>query len=176
MPRKKSIKEIADDVMGIDSEDAEDDPPPPVERLPLDHPAIAITKPVLIDGAAVTRGAIPRDPLKIKMRLYIQVAELLHALETGQGDDGPVTMRERIAALTAIGRLQAALIDKAKDDDENAGSAIRKYAGAFKNGARQRKKVARSTADKLVESDREWGDESGAADGDGLDAHSDDAD
>lgn len=155
MPRKKTEEEGA----------------PP---LPRDHPAIAVTKPTLIDGAPVTRGAIPRDPLKVKLRLYIQIGELLHALETGQGDDGPVTMRERIAALTAIGRLQSTLIDKSNDDDENAGSAIRKYEGAFKNGARQRKKVARSPAgDKLLlEPDREWGDESKA--GDGLDIDADD--
>lgn len=140
---------------------------PPTE-LPPDHPAVGVSKPVLIDGEQVTKGAIPRDPLKVKMRLYIQVAELLHALETGQGDDGPVTMRERIAALTAIGRLQAALIDKAKDDDENAGSAIRKYASAFtKNGAGRRKKTAGPASHELVL-------ESDSGGGDGLDGDADD--
>lgn len=170
MPRKKSIKDIAADVMGLEREDEDDAAPLPVERPPRDYPADAITKPVLIDGEQVTKGAIPRDPLKLKLRLYIQVAELLHALETGQGDDGPVTMRERIAALTAIGRLQAALIDKAKDDDENAGSAIRKYASAFtKNGAGRRKKTAGPPRDELLL-------ESDSGGGDGLDSDANDTD
>lgn len=125
---------------------------------------MADTKPALVDGQPVSRGSIPRDPLNLKIRLYVQIGELLHVLEAGEGDDGPVTLRERVAALTAIGRLQNLLIDKAKDDDENAGSAVRKYARAFTNGARGRKKIAGSPA-KLISSDREWGDESDA-DGD----------
>ena len=56
-----------------------------------------------------------------------------------------------IAALVAIGRLQDLMIEKGKDEDENAGSSVRKYSEAFtKNGARRRTKVGRSPAgDKL---------------------------
>jgi hypothetical protein len=99
---------------------------------------------LVVDGQAVTRGSIARDPLQIKLRLYIQIGEMLRQLEAG--DDGEVSIRERIAALTAIGRLQNLLVDKGKDDDDTAGSAVRKYEGAFKNGTGKRKTVARSTA------------------------------
>jgi hypothetical protein len=94
---------------------------------------------------SISRGSIVRDPLQIKVRLYIQIGEVLRQLENNEGTDGEqVTIRERIAALTAIGRLQSVLIDKGKDDDDIAGSSVRKYESAFKNGARGRKRAVRS--------------------------------
>jgi hypothetical protein len=98
---------------------------------------------LVVDGQPVTRGSIARDPLHLKLRLYIQIGEMLRQLE---GDGEAVTMRERIAALTAIGRLQNLLVDKGKDDDDTAGSAVRKYEGAFQNGPGKRKKIARPAA------------------------------
>lgn len=113
-----------------------------------------VTTNISIDGQTVARNTIKRDPLQLKVRLYAQVGELLHQLEGAT--DEPITVRERIAALVAIGRLQDLLLEKAKDDDENAGSAIRKYASAFtENGASRRKKTIGFS---LVESDSRSGD------------------
>lgn len=129
-----------------------------------------VTPTIEVDGQYVERKTIRRDPLQIKARLYTQIGELLHQLEGAT--DEPITVRERIAALVAIGRLQDLLIEKGKDEDENAGSAVRKYQNAFtKNGSRGRKKAARSAGDKLLlESDSEWGN---GIDGDNPDAEAD---
>lgn len=147
MPRK-SLKTITDDIVKL----AGDDDLIPERKQ--------VTPTVLVDGYEVERKSIKRDPLQLKVRLYTQIGELLHQLEGAT--DEPITVRERIAALVAIGRLQDLLIEKGKDEDEHAGSAIRKYAGAFKNDTGGRKKVARSSArDNALESNRDWGDESG---------------
>lgn len=137
MPKKKELdEELLSNFM-------------PAERKP-------VTETILIDGLTVARNSIRRDPLQVKARLYTQIGELLHQLEGAT--DEPITVRERIAALVAIGRLQDLLIEKGKDEDENAGSAIRKYQSAFKNGSGGRKKVARSPARDLVESNSKWND------------------
>lgn len=132
-----------------DEDEAADGVPfTPAERLEI-VPVISV------DGQSVARSNIKRDPLQLKARLYTQIGELLHQLEGAT--DEPITVRERIAALVAIGRLQDLLIEKGKDEDEHAGSAIRKYQTAFKNGAGRRKKISGSSD--LAESDHNWGDD-----------------
>jgi hypothetical protein len=96
------------------------------------------------------------DPLNVNARLYRQVSKLLDDLEAppvkrGRGKDAKeedaVTMRERIAALTAIARIQTIFIQlRAEDnpDERRAGSAVRRYSGAFKNAAGGRKTGGRS--------------------------------
>lgn len=66
------------------------------------------------------------DPLNIPIRLYRQVGELLTQLEQGEN----ITLRERVQALIAVGRLMV-IFDKRDDDDEHAGSTARKYQSAF---------------------------------------------
>lgn len=84
------------------------------------------------------------DPKSINARLYNQVSELLTQLETGEH----VTLKERIAALVAIGRMQVIFLNlrlKDKADDTAAGSTVRKYTTAFQaHDARRRKAVAGS--------------------------------
>lgn len=87
-----------------------------------------------------TRNA--RDPLDINGRLYKQVSELLTQLETGEH----ITLKERVAALVAISRIQYVFVNlrKEKVGDTDAGAAVRKYATAFtKDAARGRKKTTR---------------------------------
>ena len=80
------------------------------------------------------------DPKSINSRLYGQVSTLLSQLEDPEGH---ITLKERIAALIAIGRLQVIFMGlrKEKTDDHagTAGSAVRKYAGAFADDNRRRK-------------------------------------
>lgn len=87
--------------------------------------------------------ANPRDPLNVNDRLYKEISRLLDQLGEG-GDD--ITIRERIAALVAIGRIQVLFMGLRKeksDDPAVTGSAVRKYAGAFKaHDTRRRKKAA----------------------------------
>lgn len=79
------------------------------------------------------------DPDNIPVRLYRQVSELLTQLEEGEN----ITLRERVQALLAIGRL-VQLFDKRGDNNEHAGSTVRKYESAFTtDGTRQRKANAR---------------------------------
>jgi hypothetical protein len=70
------------------------------------------------------------DPNQVTTRLYRQVDALLTQLETGDH----ITLKERVTALLAIGRLQQVFIALRKgstDDNERKGSTVRKYAGAF---------------------------------------------
>lgn len=83
------------------------------------------------------------DPKSINARLYNQVSELLTQLETGD-----VAIKERIAALVAIGRLQTIFLNlrlKGEKDESAAGSSVRKYSTAFQaHDARRRKALAGS--------------------------------
>lgn len=76
------------------------------------------------------------DPLDLNGRLYNQVGCLLDQLEKRDEDDGAIkiTLKERIAALIAVGRIMTifAGLRKREPDDPNAGAAVRRYAGAFK--------------------------------------------
>jgi hypothetical protein len=98
------------------------------------------------------------DPLEINVRLYRQVSELLNQLEQGVG----ITMRERIAALQAIGRIQIIFLNLRKEklgDNAYAGSAVKKYSEAFKaDDAGQRKAVA-GPADEPDTIDIDWDDD-----------------
>ena len=95
-----------------------------------------MTLPLSIDPDA--RIDIMADPLNIKSRLYKEVSVLLTALS----HDDSITTRERIAALAAIPRTLTLLLEMSKEnaDAPDRGSAVRKYATAFKaHGARRGK-------------------------------------
>lgn len=114
------------------------------------------------------------DPLNVNVRLYNQVSEILHELEHGPN----ITLKERITALVAIGRIQVLFttLRKERISDPGTGSTIRKYAAAFKaNDARGRKKIAGAVAALAVADESEsaiddWSDEH---DGDDSDEHDD---
>lgn len=110
------------------------------------------------------------DPENINGRLYAQVAVLLTQLEVGEH----ITLKERIAALIAIGRIQTifAGLRREKTSDEDAGSTVRKYADAFKNDAGGRKKRARGGTSQPVADDTpdDWFERAGVvSDGDAED-------
>ena len=93
--------------------------------------------------AEVTAISRPVDPHNINARLQNQVAQLLTQLEEGEH----ITLRERVQALVAIGRVQIMFVGlrKEKADEPDRGSAVRKYASAFAaNDARRRKAGAGS--------------------------------
>lgn len=99
------------------------------------------------------------DPKNINGRVYRQLDVLLKKLETSEH----VTVKELTAALLVITRIQFVFVGirKEKLNDDDAGSAVRKYAGAFKqNDARGRKKVAGGRAhpapEPEPEPDRDW--------------------
>ena len=105
------------------------------------------TKKTHMTPTAAERRAL--DPKSINQRLYDQVDVLLKQLE--RGGDEIVTLKERIAALIAIGRVQIMFVglrkEKFDDDAGRAGSAVRKYAGAFAaDDARRRTQRARADA------------------------------
>lgn len=89
-------------------------------------------------------GKTELDPKQIGPRLYNQVSALLTQLETGEH----ITLKERVQALVAIGRLQQIFLAlrKGQPDDERAGSTVKKYATAFSaaDAAGRRKAAARS--------------------------------
>lgn len=70
------------------------------------------------------------------------MSELLTQLEDA---DSHATLKERIAALVAISRIQVIFVAlrKEKVSDADTGSAVKRYASAFKNDAGRREKTAR---------------------------------
>jgi hypothetical protein len=86
------------------------------------------------------------DPLNVNIRLYKQVAKLLDSLEH---DDGDLGIKERIAALIAIGRIQTIFVGLRKEhrDGAGSGSAVKKYSSAFQDVARRRKANTRTGDD-----------------------------
>lgn len=113
------------------------------------------------------------DPKNVNGRLYDQIDALLTQLETGEH----ITLKERVAALIAVGRLQlvfATLRKGDKADEPAAGSAVRKYAQAFStNDTRRRKAPARRATAAAREPDPDYGEslaDSGADDTDDDDA------
>jgi hypothetical protein len=81
------------------------------------------------------------DPLGVNTRLYKQISELLTDLEQPEAGQR-ITMRERIAAIIAIGRIQTIFVGLRKENPGvGSGSTVRKYAAAFKNDASGRKKI-----------------------------------
>lgn len=113
------------------------------------------------------------DPLRINERLYRQVGVLLDQLEKGEGK---VTMRERVQALIAVGRLQTIFADlrKGTHADERTGSSVRKYEKAFQNDPRGRKKSARSSRVGTEPEPDDWFEHAGVA-GNGDDGDDDHA-
>lgn len=108
------------------------------------------------------------DPLQVNARLYLQISELLGQLEAMEG----LTIRERVAALVAIGRIQTIFVGLRKEKglyDGNAGAAVRKYSSAFalKNDTGGRKKIA--GPDPRSEPDDNWFERAGILDDDGDD-------
>jgi hypothetical protein len=79
------------------------------------------------------------DPLNINARGYAQLGKLLDFLETEEAID----FKARLQAMTVILRCQVMYVALRKEQKgkPNAGSAVRKYSGAFKttNAARGRK-------------------------------------
>jgi hypothetical protein len=95
------------------------------------------------------------DPKNINGRLYEQVARLLDDMEAADRDD-TMTFPQRINALIAVGRVQImfAGLRKAEAREHGAaGSAVRKYAAAFKspNAARRRAADAGSDDDTVIQ-------------------------
>lgn len=92
------------------------------------------------------RNSTLTDPLQINARLYRQVGELLSQLEEKEN----ITLKERVSALIAVGRLQTifAGLRKEKVEDHDAGNSVRKYSAAFKaHDVSRRAALARSAAD-----------------------------
>jgi hypothetical protein len=82
------------------------------------------------------------DPLNVNVRLYRQISELLTELEQ-PGVGQRITLRERIAAIIAIGRIQIMFVGLRKEQPSvGTGTTVRKYAAAFKNDSGGRKKIA----------------------------------
>jgi hypothetical protein len=89
----------------------------------------------------------PLDPLDVNGRLYRQIGALLDQLEQAEN----LGVRDRIAALVAIGRIQTMFVGlrkETKDDRSEAGSAVRKFKTAFTAapGARKPKRGSGPTA------------------------------
>lgn len=72
------------------------------------------------------------DPEQVNQRLYRQISVLLRQLEDDDPEEGMITIRERIAGLIAIGRIQQLFITMRKaTGDVGAGSTVQKFAAAF---------------------------------------------
>jgi len=73
------------------------------------------------------------DPLNVNGRLYEACSQLLDELR----NDDELSIRDRIAAITAVGRCQVMFMGLRKEGKGggDAGSAVRKYAAAFTQNA-----------------------------------------
>jgi len=71
------------------------------------------------------------DPLNVNERIYRQLALVLDELEKKKS---PITFSQRLTAIVYIGRMQTMFMGLRKEhrDEPTAGSAVRKYADAFK--------------------------------------------
>lgn len=88
------------------------------------------------------------DPLNVNTRLYNQIARLLDELEDRDARQN-LDIKERIAAMIAIGRIQTIFLNlrlKENTGGTGSGSAVKRYAAAFKNDARRGATRARSAA------------------------------
>lgn len=105
-------------------------------------------KPAIVSRPVNTRGL---DALDVNGRLYRQISKLLDQLDEGDEGAEPITIRERIAALVAIGRIQVMFMGLRKEDrgDSSGGTKVRKYSTAFQaaNANRRGKTAARSARD-----------------------------
>jgi hypothetical protein len=118
----------------------------------------------------------PFDPEDVNKRLYMQVSALLTQLEERESR-AKITMRERIAALIAVGRLQQvfAALRKANPHDPNRGSQVRKYATAFEPDAARRRKAGAGSGDRAESEPVDWFDRDDVSSDDATDFDSDDA-
>ena len=108
------------------------------------------------------------DPKNVNSRLYAQIATLLDDLEAEDAREH-LDIKERIAALIAIGRIQTIFMNLRKENPNvarpRAGSTVRKYSTAFKSKAhvtRGRKARARSAAADDIADDGFGGDDDAA--------------
>jgi hypothetical protein len=99
------------------------------------------------------------DPLDVNGRLYRQIGKLLSQLEEAED----LGIRDRIAALVAVGRIQTIFVGLRKENqgDPDAGSAVRKYSGVFKtdHATGGRKKATGTTAPKPTPDIDPWSDD-----------------
>jgi hypothetical protein len=102
--------------------------------------------------ATIESPTVSIDPLDVNSRLYRQISSLLDELERNED----LTVRDKIAALVAIGRIQTIFMGLRKENrsSANAGSAVRKYASAFTDAASKRAKRGRSAP--AVEPEPDW--------------------
>lgn len=126
----------------------------------------AVSKVVQLPSPAPT----PADPLNVNARLYRQISVLLEQMEDKDADE-KLTIRERIAALTAIGRIQVIFAGLRKEQSNvGSGSSAKKYEGAFV----QQNATRRGTADTgPAQPPDDWFEQSGFSD-DGDDSGSED--
>ncbi|HEY2231441.1 MAG TPA: hypothetical protein VGI22_27640 [Xanthobacteraceae bacterium] len=112
----------------------------------------------------------PFDPEDVNKRLYMQVSALLTQLEERESR-AKITMRERIAALIAVGRLQQvfAALRKANPHDPNRGSTVRKYATAFAPDAAGRRKAGGRSGERAESEPVDWFDRDDVAPDDAAD-------
>jgi len=92
------------------------------------------------------------DPLNINARLYAQLGKMLDQLEAG---DSMITLRERIAALIAVGRLQVIFKGLRSKDPEShsVGTTVSRYSNVFAKNAARGRETSRGTA-AVVQFDR----------------------
>jgi len=109
------------------------------------------------------------DPDNLNARLYRECSDLLDDIHAHRDD---LTVRDRITALVAIGRMQTIFMGlrKEKGASDNVGSSVRKYAAAFsKDAAHQREAGASRTTDAAAGSDdlgiSDWGSDPDDTDG-----------
>ena len=125
-------------------------------------------------GKVVNLHTPATDPANINGRLYRQLDLVLAGLED-PGREEKVTLKERIAALIAIARIQIAFVGMRKEklDDPDRGASVRKYATAFTKNDTGRGKKRAGTAAKPKpgpEPDDDWFEQSGLSDDDDPDA------
>jgi hypothetical protein len=106
------------------------------------------------------------DPLQINSRLYNQIARLLDDLEAKDAKQN-LDIKERIAALIAVGRVQIMFVNLRKENISGAGSgsAVRKYSKAFTKanaGGRGKKVAGRRGAVADLADDDDAGDDDAA--------------
>jgi hypothetical protein len=100
---------------------------------------------------AVAKAA---DPLNVNARLYAQLGKMLDQLEE---EDSTITLRERIAALIAVGRLQVIFKGLRSEDRGayNVGTTVNRYSNVFaKNASRGRAPNRGGAAAAVVQFDR----------------------
>lgn len=107
------------------------------------------------------------DPRAVNSRLYEQIARLLDELEDADVNQ-KLDIKERIAAIIAIGRIQTIFVGLRKENRDgptrSSGSAVRKYSKAFTaNAGRGRKTTAgrRAAAAELADDDEPSDDDDG---------------